>query len=221
PLTARAIEPQAVISSTGNTGCCSLIAASRASPSSPLVCGEKFMSCSTRSTELAASRGRTCFGSSQVNTSKPDCFNNRASETCTEPSSSTISTHCLRETSIEVLMCDALSRLFVMQGFSRTQPAGLPCRIESAEHRHQRHDRHRDQGRDGKQPPVEVFAQHSGDRQLHQQNQADQHGQRAEQQLFDDDLPVDVAGRGADRATQAELRNALCGVLPQHAEQSE
>ena len=100
PFTARAIEPQAVISNTGRPGCCSLIRASRASPSSPLVCGEKFMSCNTRSIDWASRMTSARAGSSQVSTSKPDWRSSRASDTSTEASSSTTSTRCLRGTSV-------------------------------------------------------------------------------------------------------------------------
>ena len=54
PSTASSIEPHAVISITGSAGCAARICASSASPSSPLVCREKFMSCSTSSQALAA-----------------------------------------------------------------------------------------------------------------------------------------------------------------------
>ncbi len=44
PSTARSIEPQAVISTTGSAGVSSLIRCSSARPSSPVVRREKFMS---------------------------------------------------------------------------------------------------------------------------------------------------------------------------------
>ena len=89
PFTASAIEPHAVINSTGRPGWRSLMAASRARPSSPLVCSEKFMSCRTRSNGSAASSASAWAASSQQRASKPDCLSSRASETWTAWSSST------------------------------------------------------------------------------------------------------------------------------------
>eukprot|EP01034_Spumella_vulgaris_P023809 gene23808-30079_t len=54
---------------------------SRSSPSSPLVCSEKFMSCKTRSYGSSASSASARRGSSQLCGAMPDCLSSRASDT--------------------------------------------------------------------------------------------------------------------------------------------
>jgi hypothetical protein len=96
PRTASAIEPQAVIRSTGRDGCAALMRASRSRPSSPLVCSEKFMSCNTTSNGPPSSAASASRGPSAHAASKPACLRRRASETWTAWSSSTTSTRRLR-----------------------------------------------------------------------------------------------------------------------------
>ena len=90
PLTARSMEPQAVIMTTGRSGLLFANSASRAIPSSPVVCREKFISCRTRSNDSRSTWSRASAGLLAVLVRYPACLSSRASEVVTDISSSTI-----------------------------------------------------------------------------------------------------------------------------------
>jgi len=89
PSTARAIEPQAVMSTMGSEGRKALISLSRRRPSSPEVRREKFMSWSTSRHSWPRSHSRASAGVSVACEASPACFSSRVSEAVTEGSSST------------------------------------------------------------------------------------------------------------------------------------
>ena len=90
PSTARLIEPQAVISTTGSAGVSALIRCSSARPSSPDVRREKFMSWITSWQGWRRSTSSASSGDAAVVDAKPACLSSRASDAVTAWSSSMI-----------------------------------------------------------------------------------------------------------------------------------
>ena len=90
PSTASAIEPHAVIRITGIDGVASLICRSSASPSSPDVRREKFMSWMISWHGCRRSTSSASSGEPAASDASPACFSSSASEAVTERSSSTM-----------------------------------------------------------------------------------------------------------------------------------